>query len=85
MTIDRFIVSAHCGEPTWGNLCSEPACPSRMDSNDITVLFFFFFTELRQRAWENNEPREIASFVPVNDATGYSSKINSQFTFNCAD
>jgi len=66
--IDRF----YCKwRTTWGNLRSQPACPARMDSNDIT--FLFFLTEVAAlRARENDEPKEIASFVPVNDATGCS-------------
>jgi len=63
-----FIVN---GKQLGGNLRSQPACPARMDSNDIT--FLFFLTEVAAlRARENDEPKEIASFVRVNDATGCS-------------
>lgn len=42
-----------------------------MDSNDVTFLFFLT-KAAALRARENDEPREIASFVRVNDATGCS-------------
>jgi len=58
---------------------------SREDSNDIT--FLFFLTEVAaSRVRENDEPKEIASFVRVNDATGYSQEMRAtQFAFNRAD